>query len=86
MPENLLDNNNQLRNQDLFRAGEFSWNQGTLINNYVQHEKEILPRREKSPISFLETLKNGILNEKFNPQMTTIRAFLPKIRVLFTNF
>ena len=76
----------QARNQDFFRAGEFSWNQGTLISNDVQHEKKILSRRENSPISFLETLKNGILNEKFNPQMATTRAFLPKIRALFSNF
>ena len=31
----------------------------------------------------LETLENGILNMKFNPQMTTIRTFFPKIRLLF---
>ena len=34
----------------------------------------------------LETLKNCILNEKFYPQMTTIRAFCSQIRVLFSNF
>ena len=39
----------QARNQGFFRAGQFSWNQGTLINNDVQHEKE-RPRREKSPV------------------------------------
>ena len=34
----------------------------------------------------LETLKNRILNEKFYPQMTTIRAFCPQIRAPFSNF
>ena len=34
----------------------------------------------------LETLKNCILNEKCNPQMTKIRASFPKIRLLFPNF
>ena len=42
-------------------------NLGTLINNHVQHGKEILSRRGKSPVFFLETLKNCILNENFNP-------------------
>ena len=75
-----------MRNQEFFRAEEFSWNLGTLINNNVQHEKEILPRNEKSPVFFLETLKNFILIDKFNPQMTKIRAFFPKIKALFSNF
>ena len=43
------------------------WNLDILINNHVQHEKEILPRKEKTPVFFLETLKNCILIEKFNP-------------------
>ena len=76
----------QARNQEFFRAGKFSWNQGTLVNNHVQHEKEILPRREKSPVLFLGTLKNCILNAKFNPQMSTIRAFCPKLGHFFSIF
>ena len=51
---------------------------GTLINNDVQHEKERF-RREKYPVFLPEIPKNCILNEKFNPKMTTIRAFFPKI-------
>ena len=47
--------------------GSFLGIRALLINNHAQHEKEILPRREKSPVLFLETLKNSILNEKFNP-------------------
>ena len=38
----------QARNQEFFWA-EFSWSQGALINNQVQHEKE-RPCREKSPV------------------------------------
>ena len=37
---------NQARNQEFFRAGEFSWNYGTSINIHLQHEKESF-RREK---------------------------------------
>ena len=36
----------QARNQDFFRAGEFSWNYDTLINIHLQQEKNE-PRREK---------------------------------------
>ena len=71
--------------QDFFRAGEFFWNQGTSINNHLQHEKE----RTQGKISFfflLETFKNCTLNDKFNPQMTAIGAFFPKTRALFSNF
>ena len=39
----------QARNQGFFRAGEFSWNMDTSINNHLQLEKE-KPRREKSPV------------------------------------
>ena len=41
----------QARNQEIFRAGEFSWSKGTLINNHVQHEDERL-RSEKSLLFF----------------------------------
>ena len=50
----------QVRNQEFFGQGK-----DTLINNYVENEKE-RPRREKSPFFLLETLKNGVLSEKFN--------------------
>ena len=69
------------RNHEFFRAREFSWNQGTLINNHLQDEKE-KSRREKSSVFLLETPKNYTLNKKFNLQMTTVRVF-PKIRALF---
>ena len=39
----------QARNQGFFRAGEFSWNHGTLINIHLQENKE-KPSTEKSPI------------------------------------
>ena len=76
----------QARNQEIFRAGDFSWNQGTFIKIQLQHKKE-KPRREKITDFFcLETLKNCILNEKFYPQMTTIRAFFPKLGHFFPIF
>ena len=44
------------------------------------------PNWEKFPSVFLlDTLKTA-LNEKFNSQMNTIKAFFPKIRALFTVF
>ena len=41
----------QVRNQEFFRAGQFSWNMSTLINIYLQHENERPCRKE---IVFLE--------------------------------
>ena len=37
----------QAPNHEFFRAGEFSWNQDTSINNYLQPEMG-RPHREKS--------------------------------------
>ena len=72
-------------NQQLFRAGNISWNQGTSVNNHLHQEKE-RSRRAKSLFFLLETLKNFTVNEKFNRQMTPIRVYFPKIRALFSNF
>ena len=81
-----IDNIIQARNKEFLRAGEFSWNQGTVINIHLQQKKE-KPRREKNHHFFsLEILNNCILNEKLYPQMTTIRAYFPQIRPLFSNF
>ena len=78
--------NQQARNQEVFRAGEFCSNQGISINIHLQREKE-RPRREKNlPFSRQEAPKNFILNEKFYPQITTIRAFFLQIRALFSSF
>ena len=73
----------QALNQELFRAGESSWNQSSFINNHVQHEKQILPCRENALSVVVETLKNFILSEIFIPQITKIMIFLPKIRAFF---
>ena len=76
----------QARSQKFFRTGEFSWHQGTFINIQLQHKKE-KPCREKITDFFcLETLKNCISNEKFYPQITTIRAFSPKLGQFFPIF
>ena len=56
---------NQTRNQEFFRPGKFSWNQGTSINIHLQHEKKG-PPGGNFPFFPLETLKNFILNEKFH--------------------
>ena len=70
----LVSIHQQARNLEFFRVGKFSWNWWTSINNHVQHEKE-RPRREKIQFFLLETLKNCISNEKFNPRINIIRAF-----------
>ena len=75
----------QTRNKEFSGQGSIAWNQGTSINNHLQHEKK-MPLREKSPFFPLETLKNCSLNKKFYSQMTTIRAFFLKIGTLFSNF
>ena len=71
----------QTRNQEFFRAGKFSWNWGTSINDRLQdvHSKKLR-------FSPLETLKNCTLNEKFHPQISIAREFFPKISTLFSNF
>ena len=57
----------------------------TLIKSHLENEKE-KPAVKHLRIFLLETLRNCIINDKFNPQMTTIRAFFPKIRALFSIF
>ena len=49
-----------------YRAREFSWNQGTLINNHIQNKKEKLTVKNLH-FYLLETLGNCILNDKFKP-------------------
>ena len=56
----------ETRNQELSLVVEFSCNQGTSINNHLQHKKE-RPRRKNLQVFPLETLKNCDLNEKFHP-------------------
>ena len=48
----------QVHNLVCFRAGQFSWNQGILINNHVQNEKE-KPCREKYPFFFSRKLSEN---------------------------
>ena len=71
-------------NQEFFRAGELSWNQGTSI--HLQQEKQRAHREKNICFFILETLKNFILNEKCYPQMTKIWAFFLQIRAHFTIF
>ena len=57
-----------------------------MINIHLQHLKEWSRRAKISGFFYLETLKNVIFNEKFYPQITTIRAFFIQIRALLPNF
>ena len=88
---NVCDSNqaklkSQARNQEFLRAGEFSWYQGTFIKIHLPYKKE-KPCREKITNLFAWKLfKNCIFNEKFYPQMTTIRAFFPKLGHFFPIF
>ena len=49
----------QTHNQEFFRAGQFSWNYGTLINIHLQHEKK-RPRRKKISVFFRFFHNQGI--------------------------
>ena len=76
----------QARNQEFFRAGEFSSNQGTLINIPPTTRERKVTKGKNLSVFHLKPLKNFTLNEKFYPQMNTIRAFFLEIRVLFSSF
>ena len=77
----------QARNQEFFRAAEFSWNQGTSINIHLQHEKLKAPQGKNLQFFCLETLKNFILKGKVYPQGCDHNtAFFLQIRALFFNF
>ena len=67
-----------------FRAGEFSWNQDKQHYNKQSFRKRERKARSETSPDF--SPRNCIINDKFNPQMTTIRAFFPKIRALSFNF
>ena len=58
--------------KNFFTAGEFSWNQCTNMYNTRPHKKDI------RFFFLLETLKNFILNDKVNSQITTIKGFFPE--------
>ena len=73
----------EARNQEFFRSGEFSWNQGTSTNNHLQNEKERSRRTKISSFFSWKLLKKFTINEKFNAQMTAIRAFFPKFGYFF---
>ena len=71
-------------NQEYFRAEEVFWNKGNTITiSSTTHAKKI-PYGKILEFFFLDTLKNMILNEKFNPQMKTIRtSFFGELRHFF---
>ena len=72
----MIEEQQQARNQEPFRTGKFSWNQGTSINILLQHEKE-RPRREKISDFFAW---------KFQFKWEISRRFFFQIRLLFFNF
>ena len=66
-------------NRKFSRQGEAFWNSSTA------HERKAAPGKMSE--FFLRDILKTILNEKFNPQMKTIRPFPPpKIRATFFNF
>ena len=64
----------------------FSRNEGILINNHAQHQNKKAPKRKIDGFFFCKRFWNCILNEKFNLKRTTIRAFFPKTKALFSYF
>ena len=69
----------QARNQKFFKADEFSW---ISVNVSCTTQKKG-PTGKNLGFFLLETLKNSILNEKFNSQLATIWQFFPKNRGTF---
>ena len=47
----------QTRNQEFFKAEEFSWNEGTTINIHLQHKKGRFRREEISGLFALKLLQ-----------------------------
>ena len=65
-------------NQNFFRAGEVSWNQGTLGHfdkYFVKKKKEKRPHMEKLGVFSPRYSYNYTLNRKINSKMDKIRAF-----------
>ena len=66
----------------LGQEGGGLWNLGISINiskNMLKTQEKEAPQGNILEIFLLNTVKNYILNGKFNPKMGTIRAFLSKI-------
>ena len=77
----------QARNQKFFRAGEISWNQGTLINLLLKKKQGKKALQGKTwELLFLDTLKNYTFKRKFNAKMDKIRTSFSKTRTLFSIF
>ena len=74
------------------RSQDFCQGRGVFLKlgHFDKHSPTTLerkaPRGKNISLFYLETLKNVILNEKFYPYITTIRAFFLQIRALFSNF
>ena len=69
----------QARNQKFFRAGEISWNQGTLINLLLKKNKEKKPLRENLGNFFsLILLKTTPLIENLTQRWTKSGPLFPK--------
>ena len=79
-------NHIQTRNQDFFRAGEFSWNQGTSINiSSATHERKAL--QEKNMDFFLlETLKITFKIRNLTQNGHNQDIFFPKLGECFPIF
>ena len=59
---------------------------GNLQKDSPTTQERQTPQGKNHQFFCLETLKNCILNEEFYPQMTTIRAFTPKLGHVFSIF
>ena len=85
-------NNSVLQPQDFRRVTRNFQDRGIFLEmgHFDKHSPKT--RERKAPqvknlrLFRWETLENFILNEKFYPQMTTIRAFFLQIRTFFSNF
>ena len=76
----------QGRNQEFFRAGEFSWNQGTLINiSFITHERKA-PQGKIWGFFLPETHKTTFFKWNIKTQDDHNQGIFSKVRTLFSNF
>lgn len=67
----------QERNHKFFRAGEFPWNKGTLVNLSSTTQERKAAQGKVSKVFPPKHSWNSNLNGKFSLYMATIRAFSP---------
>ena len=75
-----------MRNKKFFIVGEDGVELVQFNKHFVKTKEKEAPQGNIFEFFLLDTLKNYILNGKFNPKIDTIRAFLSKSGTFFSIF